>query len=212
MAGEQGGEMWNPLAHISREGPCGGGGGGICIPVTKVLICLCLCKCLNDVHRMCGKLFEGRSMVFLLTIISPMPTTLYNILNNLWIVLNEWIIMSVIIFFLTFHIPILGFHGLIYDNKTESMKTINLLQRMNIYQEVFLSILYRVLPIQVCYVLWHWIVNIRWKSKPAILSWKLSHLSFWSSTGLVENQQYRIFSMCIVNFIFCKILLFVYIR
>lgn len=41
-----------------------------------------------------------------------------------------------------------GFHGLIYDNKTESMRTINLLQRMNIYQEVFLSILYRVLPIQ----------------------------------------------------------------
>uniref|UniRef100_A0A8C5KFA5 Dpy-19 like C-mannosyltransferase 3 n=1 Tax=Jaculus jaculus TaxID=51337 RepID=A0A8C5KFA5_JACJA len=40
------------------------------------------------------------------------------------------------------------FHGLIYDNKTESMRTINLLQRMNIYQEVFLSILYRVLPIQ----------------------------------------------------------------
>ncbi|XP_006923483.1 probable C-mannosyltransferase DPY19L3 isoform X2 [Pteropus alecto] len=41
-----------------------------------------------------------------------------------------------------------GFHGLMYDNKTESMRTINLLQRMNIYQEVFLSILYRVLPIQ----------------------------------------------------------------
>ncbi|XP_057348990.1 probable C-mannosyltransferase DPY19L3 isoform X3 [Manis pentadactyla] len=41
-----------------------------------------------------------------------------------------------------------GFHALIYDNKTESMRTINLLQRMNIYQEVFLSILYRVLPIQ----------------------------------------------------------------
>ncbi|XP_013377998.1 PREDICTED: probable C-mannosyltransferase DPY19L3 isoform X3 [Chinchilla lanigera] len=41
-----------------------------------------------------------------------------------------------------------GFRGLIHDNKTESMKTINLLQRMNIYQEVFLSILYRVLPIQ----------------------------------------------------------------
>ncbi|XP_051018141.1 probable C-mannosyltransferase DPY19L3 [Acomys russatus] len=41
-----------------------------------------------------------------------------------------------------------GFHGLIYDNKTESMRTINLLQRMNIYQEVFLSVLYRVLPIQ----------------------------------------------------------------
>ncbi|XP_070354456.1 protein C-mannosyl-transferase DPY19L3 isoform X3 [Equus asinus] len=41
-----------------------------------------------------------------------------------------------------------GFHGLMYDNKTESMRTINLLQRMNIYQEVFLSILYRALPIQ----------------------------------------------------------------
>ncbi|XP_054426258.1 probable C-mannosyltransferase DPY19L3 [Pteronotus mesoamericanus] len=41
-----------------------------------------------------------------------------------------------------------GFHGLMHDNKTESMRTINLLQRMNIYQEVFLSVLYKVLPIQ----------------------------------------------------------------
>ncbi|XP_075392380.1 protein C-mannosyl-transferase DPY19L3 isoform X1 [Tenrec ecaudatus] len=41
-----------------------------------------------------------------------------------------------------------GLYGLIYDNKTESMRTINLLERMNIYQEVFLSILYRILPIQ----------------------------------------------------------------
>uniref|UniRef100_A0A5F8G732 Dpy-19 like C-mannosyltransferase 3 n=1 Tax=Monodelphis domestica TaxID=13616 RepID=A0A5F8G732_MONDO len=41
-----------------------------------------------------------------------------------------------------------GFHGLINDNKTESMRTINILERMNIYQEVFLSILYRVLPIK----------------------------------------------------------------
>ncbi|XP_053528186.1 probable C-mannosyltransferase DPY19L3 isoform X2 [Artibeus jamaicensis] len=41
-----------------------------------------------------------------------------------------------------------GFRGLMYDNKTESMRTINLLQRMNIYQEVFLSILYRALPVQ----------------------------------------------------------------
>uniref|UniRef100_A0A671EYS8 Dpy-19 like C-mannosyltransferase 3 n=1 Tax=Rhinolophus ferrumequinum TaxID=59479 RepID=A0A671EYS8_RHIFE len=41
-----------------------------------------------------------------------------------------------------------GLRGLMYDNKTESMRTINLLQRMNIYQEVLLSILYRVLPIQ----------------------------------------------------------------
>nr|KAF6276900.1 hypothetical protein mPipKuh1_010517 [Pipistrellus kuhlii] len=43
-----------------------------------------------------------------------------------------------------------GFRGLMYDNKTESMRTINLLQRMNIYQEVFLSAVYRALPIQVC--------------------------------------------------------------
>ncbi|XP_042294435.1 probable C-mannosyltransferase DPY19L3 isoform X1 [Sceloporus undulatus] len=36
----------------------------------------------------------------------------------------------------------IGLHGLIYDNKTESMRTINILGRMNVYQEVFLSILY----------------------------------------------------------------------
>ncbi|XP_065423224.1 protein C-mannosyl-transferase DPY19L3 isoform X6 [Chrysemys picta bellii] len=41
-----------------------------------------------------------------------------------------------------------GLHGLIYDNKTESLRTINVLERMNVYQEVFLSILYRILPIQ----------------------------------------------------------------
>ncbi|XP_042340445.1 probable C-mannosyltransferase DPY19L3 isoform X3 [Plectropomus leopardus] len=41
-----------------------------------------------------------------------------------------------------------GLSDLIHDNLTESKRTINLLQRMNIYQEVFLSILYRVLPIQ----------------------------------------------------------------
>ncbi|XP_074824814.1 protein C-mannosyl-transferase DPY19L3 isoform X2 [Natator depressus] len=41
-----------------------------------------------------------------------------------------------------------GLHGLIYDNKTESLRTINILERMNVYQELFLSILYRILPIQ----------------------------------------------------------------
>ncbi|XP_071076221.1 protein C-mannosyl-transferase DPY19L3 isoform X2 [Desmodus rotundus] len=41
-----------------------------------------------------------------------------------------------------------GFHGLMYDNKTESMRTINLLQRMNIYQEVLLGVLYRALPVR----------------------------------------------------------------
>ncbi|XP_034730770.1 probable C-mannosyltransferase DPY19L3 isoform X2 [Etheostoma cragini] len=41
-----------------------------------------------------------------------------------------------------------GLSNLIHDNLTESKRTINLLQRMNIYQEVFLSVLYRLLPIQ----------------------------------------------------------------
>uniref|UniRef100_UPI00398F0BF1 protein C-mannosyl-transferase DPY19L3 n=1 Tax=Pristiophorus japonicus TaxID=55135 RepID=UPI00398F0BF1 len=41
-----------------------------------------------------------------------------------------------------------GLKELLYDNKTESRRTINLLKRMNIYQEVFLSILYRILPLQ----------------------------------------------------------------
>ncbi|XP_043100093.1 probable C-mannosyltransferase DPY19L3 isoform X2 [Puntigrus tetrazona] len=41
-----------------------------------------------------------------------------------------------------------GFYELIHDNTTESKRTINILQRMNIYQEVFLGVLYRILPIQ----------------------------------------------------------------
>ncbi|XP_067327241.1 protein C-mannosyl-transferase DPY19L3 [Anolis sagrei] len=41
-----------------------------------------------------------------------------------------------------------GLHGLIYDNKTESMRTINILERMNVYQEVFLSILYTVFQVK----------------------------------------------------------------
>uniref|UniRef100_A0A3P8UJS0 Dpy-19 like C-mannosyltransferase 3 n=1 Tax=Cynoglossus semilaevis TaxID=244447 RepID=A0A3P8UJS0_CYNSE len=41
-----------------------------------------------------------------------------------------------------------GLSDLINDNLTESRRTINLLQRMNIYQEVFLSLFYRLLPIQ----------------------------------------------------------------
>uniref|UniRef100_A0A6Q2WX87 Dpy-19 like C-mannosyltransferase 3 n=1 Tax=Esox lucius TaxID=8010 RepID=A0A6Q2WX87_ESOLU len=41
-----------------------------------------------------------------------------------------------------------GLSELISDNTTESKRTINLLQRMNIHQEVFLAVLYRVLPIQ----------------------------------------------------------------
>ncbi|XP_077569978.1 protein C-mannosyl-transferase DPY19L3 [Stigmatopora nigra] len=41
-----------------------------------------------------------------------------------------------------------GLSELIHDNLTESKRTINILQRMNVYQEVFLSVLYRTLPIQ----------------------------------------------------------------
>ncbi|XP_068616423.1 protein C-mannosyl-transferase DPY19L3 [Brachionichthys hirsutus] len=41
-----------------------------------------------------------------------------------------------------------GLSELIHDNLTESKRTINLLQRMNIYQEVFLSVFYRLLPVQ----------------------------------------------------------------
>ncbi|XP_069491552.1 protein C-mannosyl-transferase DPY19L3 [Ambystoma mexicanum] len=41
-----------------------------------------------------------------------------------------------------------GLHDLLYDNKTESMRTINILERMNVYQEVLLAMLYKILPIQ----------------------------------------------------------------
>ncbi|XP_018408584.1 PREDICTED: probable C-mannosyltransferase DPY19L3 [Nanorana parkeri] len=36
-----------------------------------------------------------------------------------------------------------GVSDLIYDNKTESMRTINILERMNVYQEVLLAVIYR---------------------------------------------------------------------
>ncbi|KAM3919562.1 protein C-mannosyl-transferase DPY19L3 [Leptodactylus fuscus] len=38
-----------------------------------------------------------------------------------------------------------GITELIYDNKTESMRTINILQRMNVYQEVLLALIFRAL-------------------------------------------------------------------
>ena len=47
--------------------------------------------------------------------------------------------------FMTF----IGIHDLMYDNKTEHLRTINVLERFNIYQEVFLGILYRLLPLKV---------------------------------------------------------------
>ncbi|KAM5138605.1 protein C-mannosyl-transferase DPY19L3 isoform 1-T2 [Mantella aurantiaca] len=36
-----------------------------------------------------------------------------------------------------------GISHLIYDNRTESMRTINILERMNVYQELLLAVLYR---------------------------------------------------------------------
>uniref|UniRef100_A0A8C4R3F4 Dpy-19 like C-mannosyltransferase 3 n=1 Tax=Eptatretus burgeri TaxID=7764 RepID=A0A8C4R3F4_EPTBU len=44
-----------------------------------------------------------------------------------------------------------GVLDLVYDNNTESMRTINVLKRMNIYQEVIMAGLFRVLPVQ------HWL-------------------------------------------------------
>ena len=40
-----------------------------------------------------------------------------------------------------------------HDNGTEHLRTINILERFNIYQEVILAALYRILPMQVCTVL-----------------------------------------------------------
>lgn len=45
----------------------------------------------------------------------------------------------------------LGIHSLTHDNITEHPDNINVLARMNIYQEVFLAVIYRTLPgLQVC--------------------------------------------------------------
>lgn len=41
-----------------------------------------------------------------------------------------------------------GLHSLVYDNVTEHPDTINVFERMNVYQEVVLSVLYRILPIK----------------------------------------------------------------
>lgn len=42
-----------------------------------------------------------------------------------------------------------GIHDVMHDNRTEHLRTINILERFNIYQEVILAALYRILPIQV---------------------------------------------------------------
>lgn len=58
-----------------------------------------------------------------------------------------------------------GLYELMHDNTTESKRTINILQRMNIYQEVFLSILYRILHIQVFNLFY----SLCWKDSIQIL-------------------------------------------
>jgi len=45
-----------------------------------------------------------------------------------------------------------GVQDLMQDNKTEHLRTINILERFNIYQEVILGALYRILPIEMEYV------------------------------------------------------------
>ena len=42
-----------------------------------------------------------------------------------------------------------GIHDLMHDNKTEHLRTINILERFNIYQEVILAVLYKVSPFKV---------------------------------------------------------------
>ncbi|XP_019740049.1 probable C-mannosyltransferase DPY19L3 isoform X2 [Hippocampus comes] len=68
-----------------------------------------------------------------------------------------------------------GLSELIHDNLTESKRTINLLQRMNIYQEVLLSILYRLLPIQAVYVmalyLTAWLLGGSWMAGVLAAIW-----------------------------------------
>lgn len=41
-----------------------------------------------------------------------------------------------------------GIHDVMHDNRTEHLRTINILERFNIYQEVILAALYRILPLQ----------------------------------------------------------------
>lgn len=48
------------------------------------------------------------------------------------------------------YLHMIGIHDVMHDNRTEHLRTINILERFNIYQEVILAALYRILPIQVC--------------------------------------------------------------
>lgn len=77
-----------------------------------------------------------------------------------------------------------GLRSLVYDNITEHPSTINILARMNIYQEVFLAFLYRTVPfikvIFICLIalIMIWVLfkyYIRMLSLIAIIIYKLFH-------------------------------------
>ncbi|GAB5582223.1 probable C-mannosyltransferase DPY19L3 isoform X2 [Prionailurus iriomotensis] len=82
-----------------------------------------------------------------------------------------------------------GFHGLIYDNKTESMRTINLLQRMNIYQEKYLEpvyfYIYTLFGLQAIYVTALYITS--WLLSGTWLSGLLA--AFWYVTNRIDTTR-----------------------
>ena len=91
---------------------------------------------------------------------------------------------------------ILGLHQLTHDNVTEHPDTINILERMNIYQEVILSIMYRILPIKVkrWFLIWFCIINPLpawrywfdiWFS---VLSWQVIDQILFQSENLVQSN------------------------
>ncbi|VDI68269.1 Hypothetical predicted protein [Mytilus galloprovincialis] len=74
-----------------------------------------------------------------------------------------------------------GLHQLTHDNVTEHPDTINILERMNIYQEVILSIMYRILPIKSWVEPVYFYLNTVW-GLHAMLIWALFATS-WMLSG-----------------------------
>ncbi|XP_071134170.1 protein C-mannosyl-transferase DPY19L3-like isoform X1 [Mytilus edulis] len=74
-----------------------------------------------------------------------------------------------------------GLHQLTHDNVTEHPDTINILERMNIYQEVILSIMYRILPIKSWVEPVYFYMNTVW-GLHAMLIWALFATS-WMLSG-----------------------------
>lgn len=74
-----------------------------------------------------------------------------------------------------------GLHQLTHDNVTEHPDTINILERMNIYQEVILSIMYRILPIKSWVEPVYFYLNTVW-GLHAMLIWAL-FATTWMLSG-----------------------------